>query len=148
MPEKTAQSAKTPQPKRKFTLSTRLKIVDLLHPHWTALTLAFVAVLGETLTDVLEPWPVKIVVDDLLQNKRLPGWIGRMVSSLFGEIQTRDPKLRGGCGRGHCHRGRPTFLSGKTSYNQREPVGYARFATDTVQRQELHPLTATVKESR
>src|SRR6195256_976562 len=87
MPEKTAQSAKTPQPKRKFTLSTRLKIVDLLHPHWTALTLAFVAVLGETLTDVLEPWPVKIVVDNLLQHKRLPGWIERPVIALFGDNQ-------------------------------------------------------------
>src|SRR6195256_5704716 len=87
MPEKTAQSAKIPQPKRKFTLSTRLKIVDLLHPHWTALTLAFVAVLGETLTDVLEPWPVKIVVDNLLQHKRLPGWIERPVIALFGDNQ-------------------------------------------------------------
>jgi hypothetical protein len=72
MPEKTAQSANTPEPKRKFHLSTKLKIVDLLRPHWTALTLAFLAVLGETLTDVLEPWPVKIVVDNLLQHKRLP----------------------------------------------------------------------------
>ena len=142
MPENTAKST------RSLKISNSLKIVDFLRAHWTALMFAFCAVLGETLTDVLEPWPVKIVVADLLQNKRLPGWIGRMVSSLFGEIQTRDPKLRGGCGRGHCHRGRPTFLSGKTSYNQREPVGYARFATDTVQRQELHPLTATVKESR
>lgn len=79
MPESTAQSANTPQPKRKFNLSTRLKIVDLLRPHWTALTLAFCAVLGVTLTDVLEPWPVKIVVDNLLQHKRLPGWIGRPV---------------------------------------------------------------------
>ncbi len=49
--------------------------------------LAFCAVLGETLTDVLEPWPVKIVVDNLLQHKRLPGWIGRMVLSLFGDNQ-------------------------------------------------------------
>src|ERR1700730_11331130 len=87
MPAKTAPSAKTSQPKRKFTLSTRLKIVDLLHPHWTPLTLAFIAVLGETLTDVLEPWPVKIVVDNLLQHKRLPGWIERPVIALFGDNQ-------------------------------------------------------------
>jgi hypothetical protein len=53
MPENTAQSANAPQPKRKFNLSTKLKIVDLLRPHWTALTFAFVAVLGETLTDML-----------------------------------------------------------------------------------------------
>src|ERR1700721_817693 len=88
MPQNTAQPAKTPQPRQKFNLSTKLKIVDLLRPHWTALTVAFVAVLGETLTDVLEPWPVKIVVDNLLQHKRLPNWIGRPVTALFGENQT------------------------------------------------------------
>ena len=44
-------------------------IRDFLRPHWLSLTVAFVAVLGETLTDVLEPWPIKIVVDNLLQDK-------------------------------------------------------------------------------
>jgi hypothetical protein len=87
MPENTAQSASTAQPKRKYNLSTKLKIVDLLRPHWTALTFAFLAVLGETLTDVLEPWPVKIVVDNLLQHKRLPHWIGGPVTALFGDNQ-------------------------------------------------------------
>jgi ATP-binding cassette, subfamily B, bacterial len=81
MPENTAKST------RSLKISSKLKIVDFLRAHWTALMFAFCAVLGETFTDVLEPWPVKIVVADLLQNKRLPGWIGRMVSSLFGEIQ-------------------------------------------------------------
>jgi len=79
------ESKEKPRPKLKLT--SKLKIVDLLRPHWTALTLAFVAVLGETLTDVLEPWPVKIVVDNLLQHKRLPDWIGRPVMSLFGDNQ-------------------------------------------------------------
>jgi hypothetical protein len=65
MPENTAQSTHTPQPKRKFNLSTKVKIVDLLRPHWTALPLAICAVLGETLTDVLEPWPVKIVANEV-----------------------------------------------------------------------------------
>src|ERR1700736_7068994 len=87
MPENTAKSAKTSQPKPKYNLSNKLKIVDLLRPHWTPLTLAFIAVLGETLTDVLEPWPVKIVVDNLLQHKRLPNWIERPVIALFGDNQ-------------------------------------------------------------
>jgi ATP-binding cassette subfamily B protein len=76
---------KTEKSRPKLKLSSKLKIVDLLRPHWGALLLAFCAVLGETITDVLEPWPVKIVVDNLLQHKRLPGWIGRMVISLFGD---------------------------------------------------------------
>jgi ATP-binding cassette, subfamily B, bacterial len=87
MPENTAQPTTSSEPKRKLNFSTKLKIVDLLRPHWTALTLALIAVLGETLTDVLEPWPVKIVVDNLLQHKRLPNWIGRPVIALFGDSQ-------------------------------------------------------------
>ena len=42
------------------------RIIDLLRPHWKALTLALLAVAGETVTDLLEPWPLKIVLDYLL----------------------------------------------------------------------------------
>jgi hypothetical protein len=31
------------------------QIVDLLRPHWKALSLALVAVIGETVTDLLDP---------------------------------------------------------------------------------------------
>ena len=48
---------------------------------------AFIAVLGETLADILEPWPIKVVVDSLLQHKKLPGWIGGFVVRFFGENQ-------------------------------------------------------------
>jgi ATP-binding cassette, subfamily B, bacterial len=61
-----------------------LKIADLVRPHWKALAIAFAAVLGETLTDVLEPWPIKIVVDNVLQSKKLSGLLGSTVSGLFG----------------------------------------------------------------
>ncbi|GAC1700950.1 MAG: ABC transporter ATP-binding protein [Candidatus Acidiferrum sp.] len=67
--------------------SGKLKISRLLRPHWKALTFALIAVLGETFTDVLEPWPIKIVVDNLLQHKLLPGWIGQAVHSWFGQNQ-------------------------------------------------------------
>jgi ATP-binding cassette, subfamily B, bacterial len=55
----------------------------LLRPHWKALALAVLAVLGETITDVLEPWPIKIVVDNLVQSKPLPHWLEGIVSTLF-----------------------------------------------------------------
>jgi ATP-binding cassette subfamily B protein len=54
-------------------------IIDLLRPHWKALTLALLAVVGETVTDLLEPWPLKIVLDNLLQSKRLPDWLSGVV---------------------------------------------------------------------
>ncbi len=65
----------------------KLSITRLVGPHWRALTVALIAVLGETLTDVLEPWPIKIVIDNLLQSKRPPVWLGKIVSGLFGPGQ-------------------------------------------------------------
>jgi len=64
--------------------SGRLKITEVLRPHWKALTIAMIAVLGETLADVLDPWPIKIVIDNLLLSKRLPHWLGAFVTHLFG----------------------------------------------------------------
>ena len=53
---------------------TRIRITDLLRPHWGMLAIAFIAVLGETATDLLEPWPLKIVFDYVLgTKKRRPG---------------------------------------------------------------------------
>jgi len=50
-------------------------IVDFLRPHWKALALALLAVLGEAGTGVLQPWPLKIVLDYLLQSKQPPAWL-------------------------------------------------------------------------
>ena len=62
-----------------------LTVISLVRPHWKSLTLAFVAVLGETLTGILEPWPIKIVVDRIQHAKALPGLLGRLVTGTFGE---------------------------------------------------------------
>ena len=63
---------------------TTLGIGRLLRPHWKALVVAFVAVIGETLADVLEPWPITIVVDNILEGKKLRGPLGAAVTGLFG----------------------------------------------------------------
>jgi len=52
-----------------------LSIIGLLRPHWKALALALLAVLGEAGTGVLQPWPLKIVLDYLLQSKKPPAWL-------------------------------------------------------------------------
>src|ERR1700720_799296 len=65
--------------------SAKLSVIRLIKPHWKELTLAFVAVLGETFSDVLEPWPIKIVIDNILQSKKLPGWLDGFVLGTFGQ---------------------------------------------------------------
>ena len=48
------------------------------------LALAFLAVLGEAATDLLEPWPLKIVFDYVFGSKRMPAWMSTIIGSTFG----------------------------------------------------------------
>lgn len=52
-----------------------LTIVEILRPHWKAMSLALLAVGCVTVTDLLEPWPLKIVLDYVLQSKPSPHWL-------------------------------------------------------------------------
>jgi len=67
---------KSPHQPKGVTLSR------LLWPHWKALSLALLAVAGETAADLAEPWPLKIVLDYVLQSKSPPGWVAAMVAWL------------------------------------------------------------------
>ena len=64
--------------------SEKRLLARILRTHWKALIFACVAVIGETAADVLEPWPITIIVDNILQGKKLSGPIGGAVVSLFG----------------------------------------------------------------
>jgi len=61
-------------------MQKKIRITDLLFPHWFSLTLAFIAVVGESVTDLLEPWPLKIVFDYVFGSKRMTGWLTGPVS--------------------------------------------------------------------
>jgi ATP-binding cassette subfamily B protein len=43
------------------------------------------AVLGETLAGLLDPWPIKVVIDNLLLKEPVPGLAGRVVTGIFGQ---------------------------------------------------------------
>ena len=62
----------------------KLKLGSLLRPHTAMLVLAFIAVLGETAGDLLEPWPLKIVFDYVFGSKKMPAWMSEMFASTFG----------------------------------------------------------------
>jgi len=65
-------------------MNRKIQISYLLRPHWKSLTVAFIAVLGESATDLLEPWPIKIVIDYVLGSKKMPSWMSGMVTPTFG----------------------------------------------------------------
>jgi len=68
------------------TPSRTLTVSDLLQPHWKALTLGFLAVVGESATDLLQPWPLKIVFDSVLGSKHphSHGWLDPLIHSITG----------------------------------------------------------------
>jgi ATP-binding cassette subfamily B protein len=57
---------------------------SLLQPHWGALALGFLAIAGESAANLLQPWPLKVVLDDVLRSKETHGWIMRLVHRLVG----------------------------------------------------------------
>ena len=59
-----------------------LSIIGFLRPHWKALAIALLAVAGETAADLLEPWPLKIVLDYLVQSKQPPDWMKAIIGWL------------------------------------------------------------------
>ncbi|HKQ85469.1 MAG TPA: ABC transporter ATP-binding protein [Candidatus Acidoferrales bacterium] len=65
--------------------SGRLRLRRLLQPHVLSLAIASVAVLGETITDILDPWPIKIVIDNIVQSKKPAGWMATFVAHTFGD---------------------------------------------------------------
>jgi subfamily B ATP-binding cassette protein MsbA len=65
-------------------MKKKIQISYLLRPHWKTLSIAFVAVLGETVTDLLEPWPLKVVFDYVLGSRKVPGWMAGLINPIFG----------------------------------------------------------------
>jgi ATP-binding cassette subfamily B protein len=64
--------------------SSGFKITSLLKPHWKLLAIGFVGVLGEGVANLLEPWPLKVVLDNVLRSKPTQGWLNSWILSSFG----------------------------------------------------------------
>jgi ATP-binding cassette, subfamily B, bacterial len=62
----------------------RLSIRGLLRPHLGSLVLGFIAIAGESVANLLEPWPLKIVLDDVLRSKSSNAWTMRVVHTFLG----------------------------------------------------------------
>src|SRR5438034_1916674 len=62
----------------------RIGLARLLVPHWKGLSLGMTGVFGETLTDLLQPWPLKIVIDYVVGSKQMPRWLAHWFDSTVG----------------------------------------------------------------
>ena len=66
----------------------RLSIWELLKPHRMQLAWGLVAVTGEAVADALQPWPLKIVLDNVFDRKEFPkhthGWLNQLIHTTVG----------------------------------------------------------------
>lgn len=65
----------------------QISLAGLLRPHWKTLLAGLIAVGLETGAGLLDPWPLKIVLDNVLRTKKAPGWLTHTVHLMVG----RDP---------------------------------------------------------
>jgi subfamily B ATP-binding cassette protein MsbA len=52
-----------------------ITVMGLLRPHRRALWLGLLAIAGESIADVLQPWPLKVVLDNVIARKGEHGWL-------------------------------------------------------------------------
>jgi ATP-binding cassette subfamily B protein len=64
--------------------SNGINLARLLRPHWRKLLVALLAVIGITVADVLQPWPLKIVLDYLLSGRKMPPGLASFLTVAFG----------------------------------------------------------------
>ena len=62
----------------------KLSIGSLLRPHIGALLLGFLAIAGESAANLLQPWPLKIVLDDVLRSHNSHAWTMKIVQRIVG----------------------------------------------------------------
>ncbi|MBV9769733.1 MAG: ABC transporter ATP-binding protein [Bryobacterales bacterium] len=60
------------------------KLSSLLQPHRKLLVVGFLGVVGEGIANLLQPLPLKIVLDNVLKSKPAQGWLNTWILSTFG----------------------------------------------------------------
>jgi subfamily B ATP-binding cassette protein MsbA len=61
-----------------------ITVMGLLRPHRRALWLGLLAIAGESFADVLQPWPLKVVLDNVITHKGQHGWLTRLIHEHIG----------------------------------------------------------------
>ncbi len=73
--------------------NARFRIGSLLWPHRAALAGGLLAVIIEGIANLLEPWPLKVVVDNVLKSGSNHGWLNELIHSTVGDDKLAILKL-------------------------------------------------------
>ena len=72
----------------------KITIADLLKPHLKSLIGGILAVIGAGIATLLEPWPLKIVVDNVLKSQPVRnGWLNKLIAAVAGTDKLAILKL-------------------------------------------------------
>ena len=71
-------------PDKTLPPNRRVTIKNLLRPHRRALILGLVAIAGESVADVAAPWPLKIVLDNVIGHRASHGWLFALIKRTAG----------------------------------------------------------------
>ena len=64
--------------------SNEISLIRLSRSYWKQLVIAAIAVVGVSAADLLQPWPLKIVLDYVIANRRMPEWLNSLTNVGFG----------------------------------------------------------------
>ena len=68
-----------------------LTIRDLLRPHSKALAAGMLAAIGGAVANLLEPFPLKLVLDNVLRSRPATGWLNQLILSTAGTEKLGHP---------------------------------------------------------
>ena len=65
-------------------MQTIVRLARLVRPYWKSFIVAVLAVLGDTATNLLQPWPLKMVFDNVFRAKPLAPGLATPIAAVFG----------------------------------------------------------------
>src|SRR5262249_27459461 len=67
-----------------LTGSAKVRLPQLLRPYWKSLTVGLVAAAASTIIELLHPWPLKVVIDNVIGSRPIPQWLVGVLSATVG----------------------------------------------------------------
>jgi ATP-binding cassette, subfamily B, bacterial len=64
--------------------SNEISLIRLLRSYWKQLVIAAIAVVGVSAADLLQPLPLKVVLDYVIANRPMPEWLNSLTNFAFG----------------------------------------------------------------
>src|SRR5712671_2324009 len=62
-----------------------ITIRRLLSPHFKSLAMGILVVAGGSVADLLQPWPLKVIIDTVLKGHAGKGWLNELVLRFAGD---------------------------------------------------------------